>query len=140
LPTITPVDMMPKLSTDPLQRTGALQELAAEIAAIQDVLSCTIINENGTLEGQVIGALPNDREVWETAGQVSAVIWSSFKKVEPIGGRIKVITAEYENLKLIGFPVPKTTHGVIVAVPVHLDVYYMRDRILQYVLYWFGGR
>src|SRR5450756_2186375 len=93
------------------------KDLANEISEIEGVISCTIINYHGATKGRTNGEVQYDAELKDRAGEIAAVVWGGLKRVEPIGGPLKSVTAEFENFQIIGTPIPKTRIAILVTVP-----------------------
>jgi hypothetical protein len=112
------------------------KDLANEISEIEGVISCTIINYHGATKGRTNGEVQYDAELKDRAGEIAAVVWGGLKRVEPIGGPLKSVTAEFENFQIIGTPIPKTRIAILVTVPLTVDRAYMKERVTSYTQYW----
>jgi hypothetical protein len=109
------------------------QELSREIAEQEGFISCVIIDQKGNVRGRIIGILPDDRDLWESAGEIAAVIWGGLMKVEPMGGPIVRVTAEFEKFKIVGVPIAEYGLAALVGVTNETESTYVRDRVLSHV-------
>jgi len=112
------------------------KDLAKEISEIDGVIGCTIINYHGAVKGRTNGDVQYDAELKDRAGEIAAVIWGGLKRVEPVGGPLKSVTAEFEKFQIIGSPIPNTRVGILVTVPLTVDPAYMKERVASYTQYW----
>jgi hypothetical protein len=123
-----------------LQTEMNLEELARQVASIEDVLTCTIVGEDGEVRGRAsLEERPSELPL-PGLGKLVTGVWGALRRVETMGGTLRVVTANFEKLKLIGFAIPGTRYLMVVGVPIHIDSTYIRDRVLQYVSNWVGER
>jgi len=127
---------MSKSEAEAIAHALNFKDLAKEISEIDGVISCTVINYRGAVRGRTNGDVQYDAELKDRAGEIAAVMWGGFKRVEPIGGPLKSVTAEFEKFMIIGVPIPKTRIAVLVTAPLTVDPAYMKERVASFTQYW----
>lgn len=124
--------------TDRIIRSLDFQALSREISQIPGVVSCTIINQQGTIKGRLIGDVPHNDEVLERTGAVGAVIWGGLKMVEQEAGPLSSVIIKYEKFQVIGIPLPGTKIAVLVTSPLAVDPVQIVNRIIYFVQHFMG--
>jgi len=114
----------------------SLQALCDEMMNMGDLLACYIINQSGVLLGANYGQIPLDDDLKNDFSQIAASIWSGLQRVSNVGGPLKMVSAIFENFKIIGLPIEGTNIGVLLTVEVKLDSYVLAARINDYMKYW----
>jgi hypothetical protein len=67
---------------------------------------------------------------------IAAGIWAALDKLTNIGGAIRMVSAIFENFKVLGLPVKGTNTAILVTVDVKLDSYVLAERVNEFVSYW----
>src|SRR5579863_4123558 len=92
-----------KLSTSSRKQT--LQDMCDEIGKMGDILACYTINKDGKLLAANYGPIVMDDKLRQDFNQLAAGVWAGLERVTTIGGEIRVVSIEYENFRILGFPV-----------------------------------
>jgi hypothetical protein len=121
------------------KRGVPFQELSDELFNLGDMLSCHIFDMNGNIKGVNFGTLDVDPELKERFAEIAAVVWGGLKRVENIGGPITMVSAMYQNFKILGIPFDEQKFGVLAVVPNNIDSYVLRERVVDFVDYWMQG-
>jgi hypothetical protein len=112
------------------------QTLCDEIMNMGDLLACYVINQKGELLGANYGQVPVDDALKHDFSQVAAIVWGGLQRVTNLGGSIKMVSAIFENFKILGIPVEGTNVALLLTVDVKLDSVVLRDRIGDFMKYW----
>jgi len=113
-----------------------IQDLCDEIQKMGDILACYAVNKDGKLLGANYGLVEVDDELKREFSNLAAGVWSSLDRVTGIGGRIKMVSAIFENFKILGLPVEGTNVAILLTIETKLDSYVLADRVNEFVEYW----
>ena len=115
---------------------ATIQDLCDEIQEMGDVMACYAVSKEGKLLGANYGQIEVDESLKSEFSNLAAQMWKSLDKVTPIGGQIRMVSAIFENFKILGLPVKGTNTAILVTVDTKLDSYVLADRVNQFVEYW----
>ncbi len=115
---------------------ASMQDLCDEIQKMGSVLACYAVNRNGALLGANYGEFRIDESLRADIAQVASMIWGALDRVTPVGGPIKMVSAVFENFKILGLPVKGSNTAILLTVDVKLDSYVLADRVDDFVAYW----
>ena len=101
-----------------------------------DILACYALNKDGRLLGASYGEIHVDEELKADFSHVASVIWGGLDKVTNLGGPLKMVSAIFENFKILGLPIQGTNIALLLTVDVKLDSYVLQGRVLDFVSYW----
>ena len=113
-----------------------IQDLCDEIQKMGDILACYAVNKQGKLLGANYGLVEVDDELKKDFANLAAGVWSSLERVTGIGGRITMVSAIFENFKILGLPVEGTNTAILLTIDTKLDSFVMAARINEFVAYW----
>ena len=113
-----------------------IQDLCDEIQKMGDILACYAVNKEGKLLGANYGLVEVDDGLKLEFSNLAAGVWSSLDRVTSIGGRIKMVSAIFENFKILGLPVEGTNTALLLTIETKLDSFILAARINEFVDYW----
>ena len=113
-----------------------IQDLCDEIQRMGDILACYAVNKEGKLLGANYGLVEVDDELKKEFSDLAASVWSSLDRVTVIGGRIKMVSAIFENFKILGLPVEGTNTALLLTIETKLDSFVLAARVNEFVGYW----
>lgn len=114
----------------------SIQNMCDEIQNMGDILACYAVNMDGKLLGANYGLIELDDELKAEFSGLAAQVWTSLDRVTSVGGRIKMVSAIFENFKILGLPVEGTNIALLLTIDVKLDSYVVAARINEFVAYW----
>ena len=113
-----------------------IQDMCNEIMNMGDVLACYAVNMEGKLLGANYGQIEVDDDLKKEFSGLAAGIWSGLNRVSGIGGRLKMVSAIFENFKILGLPLEGTNSALLLTVDAKLDSYILAERVNDFVSYW----
>jgi len=119
-------------------KAKSYQDFCDDLYNMGDLLSCYIFDTMGNVRGKQYGKIEVTEDLKQHFAEIAAVIWGGLKSVEPVGGSINFVDANFENFKILGIPMPALDIGILAVIPVELDSLAMKERILDYVRFWKG--
>lgn len=119
----------------PTQKS-TLQDMCDEIQNMGDILACYVINREGKLLGASYGQVVLDEDLKHDFNQIAAGVWADLERVTNIGGDLLIVSASYENFKILGFPIKRSNAAVLVTVENKLDNQVVHERVDDFISYW----
>jgi hypothetical protein len=113
-----------------------MRSLCDEVMKTGDILACYVINQGGELLAANYGMVPVDDALKKDFSEVAATIWGGLMRVTGLAGRLEMVSAIYENMKIIGLPVQGTNVALLLTVDVKIDSYALKGRLNDFLKYW----
>lgn len=101
-----------------------------------EILACYVINKDGKLLGASYGPIVMDDKLMQDFNQLAAGVWADLERVTTIGGEIILVSINYENFKVLGFPVKGTNVAVLLTIETKFDEHLIQERVKDFLSYW----
>ena len=117
-------------------KDSSLKTVSDELMTVGDIMACAVINQRGELLGVNYGQVPVDDELKKYFSQMAGTIWGGLNRASSFAGPLTMVSAVFQNFKIIGLPIEGTNIALLLTVDVKLDSYILRDRVLDFMKYW----
>ena len=116
-------------SADAVADSSEFAELARYVARIPGVMSCSVINRQGAILGQVRGEIPHSSRISERAGTIGATVWGGLSILEQEAGPLTSVVISYRTFRIVGVPWYDKGIAVLATVSVFPDSAELVERI-----------
>ena len=113
-----------------------MQNLCDEIFTFGGLLACYVVDSNARVMGMNTGEMDLGEDLEKSFGAITGVIWGGLKKVEPLGGPISLVSADFEYFRIVGVPIPNASFSVLLVASLETDPHGLKARVLAFVKHW----
>jgi len=114
----------------------SVQAMCDGLMKMGDILASAAIDQHGNLLGVNYGHLQMDDQLKHDFSEIATVVWGGIQRGITIGGPLKMVSAVFENFKVLFVPAEGTKLILLIAVEVTVNSDVMRERIADFMKYW----